>query len=215
LGCILIDGLFGHTHWAARFQKSFNLIGIWILSVSASERLWIVFLEWVRARFPSPKQIFVAAHVAGIAALVFFWVHVAAPNSVILPSPIFARHSTIRMGRFIEENTPRNSLIYFTRFAAGNAWDNLNIFRGDSGRNTVHGRIFDHHIKVGQIKSREPVNACLQYDAARLAECLRSFGVNYLLVETEDSSQDRTEMRKIPLRLEHQVGGTYLFRLGL
>jgi len=119
---------------------------------------------------------------------------VAAPNSVILPSPIFTRHATIRMGRFIQENSPSNSLIYFTRFAAGNTWDNLGILRGDSSRNTVQGRIFDHHIKIGQIKSREPVNACLTYNAIGMRDCLKRFGVNYLLVETEDSLQDRTEM---------------------
>jgi len=214
LGCILIDGLFGHTHWAARFQKSFNLIGIWILSVSLSQWLWDILWESARSRFPSwNRRIFAGAHVIGIAGLLLFWIHVAAPNSVILPSPIFTRHATIRMARFIEANSPRNSLIYFTRFAAGNTWDNLSVLRGDSSRNTVQGRIFDHHIKFGQIKSRDPVNACLQYSALGMAECLKRFGVDYLLVETEDSLQDRSEMRKIPLTLEHQVGGTYLFRL--
>ena len=216
LGCILIDGLFGHTHWAARFQKSFNLIGIWILSVGMSQRLWDVLWESLRVRFPAwNKRIFSGAHALGIAGLLLFWIRVAGPNSVILPSPIFTRHATIRMGRFVEENTPKNSLIYFTRFAAGNTWDNLSILRGDSSRNTVQGRIFDHHIKRGQIKSRDPVNACLQYDAIGLAECLKRFGVNYLLVETEDSPQDKAEMRKIPLILERQVAGVYLFRLRL
>ena len=214
LGCILIDGLFGHTHWAARFQKSFNLIGIWILSVGLTQRLWDVLWQSLKKRFHSwNKRIFTGAYATGIGGLLLFWIHVAAPNSVILPSPIFTRHATIRMGRFIQENSPSNSLIYFTRFAAGNTWDNLGILRGDSSRNTVQGRIFDHHIKIGQIKSREPVNACLQHDAIGMAECLKRFGVNYLLVETGDSLQDRTEMRKIPLTLEHQVAGTYLFRL--
>src|SRR5205823_144867 len=159
-----------------------------------------------KARFPSwNRGIFAAAHVTGIGALLLFWIHVAAPNSVIFPSPVFTRHSTIRMARYIEENSPRNSLIYFTRFAAGNAWDNLNILRGDSSRNTVYGRIFDHHIKIGQIKSRDPVNACLKYDAIGMAECLERFGVDYLLVGPEGSIQDRSEMKKIPLTLEHQL----------
>ena len=48
-----------------------------------------------------------------------------------------------------------------------------------------------------------------------MAECLKRFGVNYLLVETEDSPQDKAEMRKIPLILERQVAGVYLFRLRL
>src|SRR5207249_4937304 len=165
LGCILIDGLFGHTHWAARFQKSFNLIGIWILSVSLTQRLWDVLWQSLKKRFHSwNNRIFTGAYATGIGGLLLFWLHLAAPNSVILPSPIFTRHATIRMGRFIQENSPSNSLIYFTRFAAGNTWDNLGILRGDSSRNTVQGRIFDHHIKIGQIKSREPVNACLQHD---------------------------------------------------
>jgi len=214
LGCILIDGLFGHTHWAARFQKSFNLIGIWILSVTLTQRLWDVLWQSLKKRFHSwNRRIFTGAYATGMGGLLLFWIHVAAPNSVILPSPIFTRHATIRMGRFIQENSPSNSLIYFTRFAAGNTWDNLGILRGDSSRNTVQGRIFDHHIKIGQIKSREPVNACLTYNAIGMRDCLKRFGVNYLLVETEDSLQDRTEMRKIPLTLEHQVAGTYLFRL--
>jgi len=214
LGCILIDGLFGHTHWAARFQKAFNLIGIWILSVGLTQRLWDVLWQSLKKRFHSwNKRIFTGAYATGIGGLLLFWIHVAAPNSVILPSPIFTRHATIRMGRFIQENSPSNSLIYFTRFAAGNTWDNLGILRGDSSRNTIQGRIFDHHIKIGQIKSREPVNACLTYDAIGMRDCLKRFGVNYLLVETQDSLQDRSEMRKIPLTLEHQVAGTYLFRL--
>src|SRR2546426_835245 len=94
LGCIVIDGLFGHTHWATTFQKSFNLVGIWILSVAVSQRLWDVLWEWLKARFPSwNRAIFAAATVTGIGALVLFWANVAAPNSVILPSPVFTRHS--------------------------------------------------------------------------------------------------------------------------
>src|SRR6266516_6481743 len=121
LGCILIDGLFGHTLWAARFQKSFNLIGIWILSVSLTQRLWDLLWQSLKKRFHSwYRRIFTGVYATGIGGLLLFWIHLAAPNSVILPSPIFTRHATIRMGRFIEENSPSNSLIYFTRFAAGN-----------------------------------------------------------------------------------------------
>jgi hypothetical protein len=219
LGCILIDGLFGHTHWTARFQKSFNLIGIWILSIGLAQRLWSVFWEGLITSFPSwNRKIVLAAQVAGIGGLAVFWFLAAGPNSTVLPSPIFSSHGAIRMGRFIEENVPANALIYFKRLytdANGNNWDNLNMLRGDSSRNSVQGRIFDHHIKVGHINSREPVNACFDLSAsAKMAECFKGFGVNYLLLDMGPGKLT-WDPKDSSLMLEHQVAGIFLFKFRL
>ncbi len=214
LGAVTIDGLFGHTHWTARFQKSFNLVGIWILSVCLSLRLWDLLWESALTRFRSwDRRILSVARMAGVLGLLIFWFVVDGPDSIILPSPVFTTHDNIRMGRFIAQNLPENALIYFHRLTVQADWDNLNMVRGDSARNSVQGRIFDHHVKIGEIKSRERVNACLKSDAATIANCFKGFGVNYLLLDAgDDSPERRDQIKKLPFTLVHQEATSYLFR---
>jgi hypothetical protein len=118
----------------------------------------------------------------------------------------------------MEQNVPQNALIYFKRLYAdanGNSWDNLNMLRGDSSRNTVEGRIFDHHIKIGHINSREPVNSCFNLSASeRMAQCFKGFGVSYLLLDIGPGKLT-WDARDPALTLEHQVAGTFLFKFRL
>jgi hypothetical protein len=205
-GALLIDGLFGHTLWIARFQASLSTVGPWVLSIA----LIGSFAETRGSAIPYFRQIVVIV-------AVLLWGLQVAPGFRLIPGSVFTTHSDIRMGRYIEDKLDENVLIanikphgdYGDRYYEALAYNSV---RGDCARDTLFARIGPHQAKSGTLIDRRAYYQALRSSTNEILGNLGLLGVTHVLVSARPGVRTFIDAMNQPYL--HHEGDTYLFVVG-
>ena len=210
LGGCIIDGLFGHTHWGARFQGSFSIIGVWVISAG-------IALTVLSEKYFKNMRLVKLATISGS---FLFLIHNGTVGFSLIPVSSFTTHSNIRMGRLIEEKLPLNILIANIRPPEDSASFGF-MARGDTSRNTITARIGEHQIRSGNIVSRSADSldkwgnrveiVCPKKIPSFFIKCIKNMNVTHILLDSRPNSYSYSE--KFTMKPIIKVGETYLFKL--
>jgi len=201
IGANAINGLFGNTAGFATFQAGFSIIALLGLGAAlVAAELKIV----LSARF---RPIV-------LPAMVLVWAVCFFPGFPLAPVAVFTAHADIRMGRFIQEELPRQALVaniipYEAKW--GSRRLDLSFARGNCLRATVFARIADHQTGSGTTVSRGRLYAAYEQDNLPLLLTeLQRMGCTHLWLLARSGSA--ATAKEIPLSLIKHIGDSYLYR---
>ena len=194
VGGSMIDGLFGHTHWGARFQANFSTIGVWIISC---------LLAVVLLRKACDRVVLLNAHPKFLYSLcvVLWFFNLKGPGFMLTPVSVFNSHSNIRLAREQSKFMKQDALIFNMRppatppdFTDGFGF----MLRGEIRAHTLHMRLGPHQLKYGE-------NGPLFFDAQKcpreelpsLMICLRDLGFSHIFIDARPQSHHYVKLSGI------------------
>lgn len=197
LGVILLDGFFGHTHWAARNHAGFSVVGLFALCPS-------LLLFYLEKRGASAIHLFRVQ----MGALIL-WLIQLAPLIPLTPHESFFTRDDIKLGRKLTALIPQGSLIMN---ATGPGVDHYYAWtaRGNSAQNTIQMRIGDHQLAKPTLLERKLYTDCVSAQLENTKACLANLGVQYLWVSSQNMTPEKLNIFGTPL---HQVGMSSLFKI--
>lgn len=203
---LLLSGIFGTFkpyHWPSSTFGGFTLIGSWTLSMA-------MLYSFLKERF-FPKR----EWILGMAMLAL-WLIFLFPGFIPRPTTIFATYSDVRMGRWIEKNVSKKSLIANIS-PLSKTWGMSRLYfsfaGGDSSRPVLFGRFPDRQLKNGVYADHKPGLLPLSQgaDLKTVAAAFKTMGATHLLIAARPETE--TFVKQGGLKPLHQVGSTYLFSL--
>jgi hypothetical protein len=197
VGVILLDGLFGATHWTARNHAGFSIIALFAICPA-------LLLYHLKSSHSSERTI--QRITAGLLVL---WLLQFAPIIPVLPNFALTTRDDVNMGHLLDRELPKESLIMNTTFPGVTHYYSWPA-RGESGRNTVISRIGDHQLTKMTKLSRKPYQDCITGDISTMSDCLRPLGVTHVWFSSQGMKEEHLEKIGIP---DFRVGNSVAFTL--
>lgn len=197
VGAILLDGLFGHTHWTARNHAGYSIVGLFALVPG----LFIYFFQisgWDIRKVQRAYAVFL-----------FLWLVQFAVNIPVLPNAALTSRDDIKMGIWLRKNLNPEALIFNGTYPGVEHYFSWPA-RGESGRNTVISRIGDHQITKMTLKSKKPAQECITGTIETMSLCLKQFHISHLWISSERYNEKALANIGVP---DHRIGNSVLFNV--